>query len=252
MTSLDEWLDRLDPRHSPAQLFDYMPHVMFFVKNHEGRIMTSNQAFAERCGCRSARELFGRHDRELFPPYMAEKFHRDDETVLRTGEPLTDLIELFPTLEALPEWFITQKLPLFDRDGAVAGLCGTVQSYERMLDHPQRAIFQVAHHIRTHYDERLSIPAIAERFGFSQRQLERRFAETFRASPRQYLIRLRVLIACERLRESDEPISSIALECGFYDHSSFIHHFRRTLGTTPRAYRKHQYSEEDKGLFTGG
>lgn len=204
--------------------------------------MTGNQAFAERCGCRSSEELYGQSDATLFPPYMAEKFRRDDETVLRHAAPLLDLIELFPTPEGLPEWFITQKLPMFDRDGRVCGLCGIVQSYERMLDHPQRPVFQVVHYIRSHYAERLSIPDIAQHFGLSQRQLERRFAETFRASPSQYLVRLRVLIASERLRHSDEPIADIAIDCGFYDHSSFIRHFKRTLGVTPLAYRKRNYA----------
>lgn len=242
MDSLDNWLSRVDPRHSPAQLFEYMPNVMYFVKNREGHIMTGNQTFAESCGCRSARELYGKSDEALFPRYMAEKFRRDDETVMRRAEPLLDLIELFPTREGLPEWFITQKLPLFDLQGEIFGLCGIVQSYERMLDHPQRPVFQVVQYIRAHYAERLSIPDIAERFGLSQRQLERRFTETFRASPRQYLIRLRVLIASERLRNSEDPISDVALDCGFYDHSSFIRHFKRTLGVTPLAYRKHHYA----------
>src|SRR5690606_7438591 len=165
----------------------------------------------------------------------------DDETVLRNAAPLLDLIELFPTREGLPEWFITQKLPLFDLRGKVCGLCGIVQSYERMLDHSQRPVFQVVQYIRAHYTERLSIPDIAERFGFSQRQLERRFAETFRISPSQYHIRLRVLIASDRLKHGDESIASIAIDCGFYDHSSFIRHFKRTLGVTPLVYRKPYY-----------
>lgn len=242
MNTLDHWLSRIDPRYSPARLFEYMPHVMFFVKNDAGQIMTGNQAFAESCGCRSAEELYGQSDEALFPPYMAEKFRRDDDTVLRRAQPLLDLIELFPTREGLPEWFITQKLPLFDREGEVCGLCGIVQSYERMHDHSQRPVFKVVEYIRAHYAERLSIPDIAEHFGFSQRQLERRFAETFRASPREYLIRLRILIASERLRHSDEPISAIAIDCGFYDHSSFIRYFKRALGLTPLAYRKRHYA----------
>lgn len=204
--------------------------------------MTGNQAFAESCGCRSAKELYGQNDEALFPPYMAEKFRQDDDTVLRLGEPLLDLIELFPTREGLPEWFITQKLPLFDRQGQVYGLCGILQSYERMHDHSQRPVFKVVQYIRSHYAERLIIPDIAQRFGFSQRQLERRFAETFRASPREYLIRLRTLIASERLRHSNDLISTIAIDCGFYDHSSFIRYFKRVFGVTPKAYRKRHYA----------
>jgi AraC-like DNA-binding protein len=166
---------------------------------------------------------------------MVEKFRRDDATVFRTAEPLHDLIELFPTREGLPEWCVTHKVPLFDRQGKAVGLCGIVQSYESMHDHSQQPVFKVVEYIRSHYSERLSIPEIARQFGFSQRQLERRFVDTFGASPREYVIRLRILIACEHLRDSDTHIS----DCGFYDHSSFIRHFKRMLGATPLAYRKH-------------
>ncbi|WP_157960435.1 AraC family transcriptional regulator [Marinimicrobium alkaliphilum] len=238
MNPLNAWLSELDPRHSAGLLFEYMPNVLYFVKDRQGHIMTGNQAFAERCGCPSAKELYGRRDDTLFPLYMVEKFRRDDATVFSTAEPLHDLIELFPTREGLPEWCITHKVPLIDRKGEVMGLCGIVQSYERMHDHPQRPVFKVVEYIRAHYAERLNIPEIAEHFGFSLRQLERRFVETFRASPREYIIRLRILIACEHLRTTRAPISEVALDCGFYDHSSFVRHFKRMLGVTPLAYRK--------------
>lgn len=242
MKTQSEWLEQVDPRRSSARLFDFMPNVLYFVKDRESRIITGNQAFSERCGCRTPEELYGRRDETLFPSYMVEKFHRDDATVFETGEPLHDLIELFPAREGLPEWFITHKAPLFSHDDEIIGLCGVLQSYEKMHDHAKQPVFQVVEYIRSHYSEPLSIPDIAERFGFSQRQLERRFSETFRASPRQYLVRLRVLIACEKLRVTDAPISEIALDCGFYDHSSFVHHFKRALGVTPLTYRKRHFS----------
>lgn len=238
MNDLDAFFSQLDPRHSPTQLFEYMPNVMYFVKNCQGSIVTGNQAFAEHCGRRSPEEIRGKRDEELFPPYLAGKYRRDDETLLEKGTPMLDLIELFPTREGLPEWFITQKLPLFDLQGKVCGLCGIVQSYERMLDHSQNPLYQVVRHIRSNYKERLSIPDIASQFGFSQRQLERHFADTFRISPSQYLVRLRVLIASDRLKYSREPIAEIAIDCGFYDHSNFNRHFKRTLGINPLAYRK--------------
>lgn len=238
MSTQDTFFAQLDPQRSPAQLFEYLPNVMYFVKNRQGRIVTGNQAFAEHCGCRSPDDIADRRDEQLFPPYMAEKFRRDDEILLENGTPLLDLIELFPTREGLPEWFVTQKLPLFDRDGNIFGLCGIVQSYERILDHSQNPLYQVVRHIRQHYKERLNIPAIASQFGFSQRQLERHFADTFRISPSQYLVRLRVLIASDRLKYSREPIAEIAIDCGFYDHSNFNRHFKRALGMNPLAYRK--------------
>src|SRR5690625_3071011 len=177
MNTLNTWPRQLAPKHSSGLLVEYLPNILYFVKDRQGHIMTGNQAFAERVGCASPDELYGRRDDSLFPLYMVDKSRTDDATVFRTGETLRDLVELFPTRDGLPEWCVTHKIPLFDGTNEVVGLCGIVQSYEQMHDHHQRPIFKVVQYIRAHYAERLSIPDIAERFGFSQRQMERRFAE---------------------------------------------------------------------------
>src|SRR5690625_5717147 len=104
---------------------------------------------------------------------MVEKIRTDYATVFQTGEPLRDLVELFPTREGLPEWCVTHKMPLFDRTNEVVGLCGIVQSYEQMHDHPHRPIFKVVNNIRAHNANRLSIPDIANRFVFPNRKMER-------------------------------------------------------------------------------
>lgn len=244
MRDVLSWLSLVDPTRSVNQLFDHIPGLMFFVKDSESRIVLGNREFAQRCGLATVEELLGRTDDELFPAYMARKFRSDDEVVLQRGTPLLDLVELFPTREGLPEWFITQKLPMRDRAGTVIGLCGFVQNYERITDRSNDPIFQFVEHIRANYAEPISIPETARRVGLSQRQLERRFQETFRTSPRQYIVRLRVLIASDRLLNSDLPITGIALECGFYDHSSFIRHFREFFETTPLAYRKRRSFQE--------
>lgn len=235
---LRAWFSRLDPVRSVNQLFDHVPDLIYFVKDRKSRIVTGNLEFAYHCGVRSTDELQGRTDDELFPAYMARKFLADDRIVLATGKPLLNLIELFPTRERLPEWFITQKLPLFDRRGQVCGICGTVQSYEDLLDISQDPVLDLVKRIRANYANPISIPALARSIGLSQRQLERRFRATFRTSPRQFVVRLRVLIASDRLRYTDSPITQIAHECGFYDHSSFIRHFRAVFECNPLSYRK--------------
>lgn len=238
MMDLQAWFSALDPTRSVNQLFDHLPGLMYFVKDRDSRIVMANREFAQRCGLASPEELLGRSDEELFPAYMARKFRSDDRVALERGAPLLNLVELFPTREGLPEWFITQKLPMFDQNGQVAGICGFVQSYERLLDRSNDPVFRFVEHIRAHYAQPISIPEGARRVGLSQRQLERRFKATFRTSPRQYIVRLRVLIASDRLVHSDAPITEIAHECGFYDHSSFIRHFRAVYEIAPLDYRK--------------
>lgn len=238
MTALGDWFAQVDPTRSINHLFDHIPDLMYFVKDRASRMVTGNQEFAHHCGLRTTTELAGKNDEELFPAYMARKFSADDRVVLRTREPLLNLVELFPTRERLPEWFITQKLPVFDLAGDVCGICGTVQSYEHLLNRSQDPVVELVKLIRENYAQPISIPNLARTIGLSPRQLERRFQAAFRTSPRQFIVRLRVLIASDRLRHGDTPITEIAYECGFYDHSSFIRHFRNVFETTPFAYRK--------------
>lgn len=56
-------------------------------------------------------------------------------------------------------------------------------------------------------------------------------------SPIEYLIRLRLDKACHMLKNSDEKIVNIAMECGFRTLSNFNRLFKRNIGTEPRRFR---------------
>lgn len=60
----------------------------------------------------------------------------------------------------------------------------------------------------------------------------------FGVSARHYLTRLRIDRAGARLRQSDDPISLIALESGYGDQTAFTRQFRKRVGLSPGAYRK--------------
>jgi len=79
---------------------------------------------------------------------------------------------------------------------------------------------------------------LAKPANMSVRQLERRFRETFHMTPMQYLTKRRILHACDLLTGTSMQITEIALEKGFYDHSSFSKKFSEMMGTAPSAYRK--------------
>ena len=46
--------------------------------------------------------------------------------------------------------------------------------------------------------------------------------------------------AVRRLRETDDPISKIALDCGYAEQSSFTRQFKQTVGISPARYRRMQ------------
>lgn len=234
-----EWLRHVRP-DSLRQLFEHLPGTLFFAKNAGGEIMCGNRHFVERCGCATEEELIGRTDTEIFPPHMAAKYREDDLAVMRTGRPMLQIVELFPSRQGEPEWFITDKLPLFDEEGGVVGVCGIVRSYEgsRRALQPYLDLAPVADYIKAHSHEPISVRQLARMAGLSVRQFERKFFDTFHTTPKHYLMRLRVLLACDELLETRQSITEIALAAGFCDHSAFARHFRKHMGVSPRQYRE--------------
>jgi AraC-like DNA-binding protein len=169
---------------------------------------------------------------------MTDKFAADDHIVFRTRKPLLNLVELFPGRDRLPEWFITNKYPMFDHRGEVAAICGLIQPYERVFDADNDPVTKVVDLIKTRIAHTIKIPALATEAGLSQRHLERQFKHRFGISPREYILRLRALIAADLLKTTTKSITEIALEAGFYDHSSFTRQFKNHFGTLPLKYRK--------------
>ena len=220
------------------RLFEHIPNVMFFAKDRERRLFLGNQRFLEHCGLNSIDDVMGKLDVDIFPKYMTDKFEADDRTVFRTRKPLLNLVELFPARDRLPEWFSTNKYPIFDHDGKVAAICGLIQPYERAFDAADDPVTKVVELIKTNIGQTINIPALATQADLSQRHLERLFKQRFGISPREYIIRLRVLIAADLLKSTVKSITEIALESGFYDHSSFTRQFKNHFGTLPLKYRK--------------
>jgi PAS domain S-box-containing protein len=235
----DDWAMNLQAGQF-RRLFELLPNTTFFAKDLDGRIMFANTHFAERCGFKTEADVVGLFDEDIFPPSLAERYREGDRRVITTGKPVLGLIELFPNVLGEPNWCETNKLPLLDHDGHICGVCGTVRSYEgaRAALQPYLDLAPAADYLKEHYAERLDVGRLAKLSHMSVRQFERRFNQTFRMNPRTYLVRIRVAIAAELLRTTNQRATEIALEVGFYDHSDFSRQFRRAMGVSPTDYRR--------------
>ncbi len=90
----------------------------------------------------------------------------------------------------------------------------------------------------THLDEDLGVPGLAARALMSERTFARRFRAETGTTPAAWVARQRVARAQELLERSDAPVDEVARRCGFGTAALLRHHFARTLGTTPVAYRR--------------
>ncbi len=74
--------------------------------------------------------------------------------------------------------------------------------------------------------------------GRSQAHVCRECRRHLGLSPTQYVNRIRIQHAAMMLSGTAQPISNIALDCGFENLSYFHRLFREQYGTTPRGYRQ--------------
>ncbi len=234
------FLEAMDPRRNIRELFEHLPGIAFFLKDRHSVLMGANRSFLERFGFTDEEEIIGKSDFDLFPEKMAEHFRADDRAVMKSGRAKINLVELFPNRQGIPDWFITNKLPVHARDGSVLGVMGTVQNYElkRRVEQPYPEIARAVDYIRAHLAEPLQVKQLARMAGLSVRQFDRKFKETFNITPKSFIIKTRVQQACELLRKGDATLSDVACDLGFYDQSSFTLHFRQEMGLTPLRYQK--------------
>lgn len=236
----EEFLGQISPETPFYRLFDFMPDVAFFAKDNQFRFMCASRRFIERFGFRDEAQVVGLNDFDLFPSRLAESFRRDDTEVFATGSPKLNIVELFFTDQGIPDWFMTNKLPLRDRQGRIIGLMGTVHSYEgrREILQPYLQLDRAVAYIRENFRRGVSVKELAHVVHLSPRQLHRKFVETFGSSPQSFIMKLRIQSACEALQKEGSQISEVARDLGFCDQSAFTQLFQKHVGLTPLKYQK--------------
>lgn len=233
-------------RPFPAEeLFDVVPDIVFFVKDHDGRYVSVNRTLADRCGLDERSQAIGHTALELFPPPLGEAYARQDREIIRTGRGIRDRLELHLYPYGRRGWCLTYKEPLADRSGRIIGLCGISRDLRSPFEGrgDLDRLSTVLDHIHQNIDQPLRLGQLAEMARLSPYQLDQRIRSLFQLSVRQFLIKVRIDSACEQLNRSDQPIANIALDCGYSDQSAFSRQFRQVVGISPLAYRKRSRSK---------
>lgn len=105
-------------------------------------------------------------------------------------------------------------------------------------NHQDEAVLRVQEWIEARHAEPLRIEELARRFGFSERNLKRRFQVATRISPNLYLQRVRIDKAKKLLIATRLSVKEIAYEVGYENTSFFVRLFKRELGSTPAQWRQ--------------
>jgi AraC-like DNA-binding protein len=184
-------------------------------------------------------ELIGRRADELFPAPLGESYRAQDETVLRSGKAVLNQLELHFYATGGRGWCLTNKLPLRDAQQRVIGVVGISKDLQSTNEREEdySAVAKVVQHIQHRYGETLRIADLAKRAGLSAYQFEQRIRKIFQLTAGQLIQKTRMETAVQRLRETNDAIATIALDCGYSDQSAFTRQFRQTIGLSPSEYR---------------
>ena len=236
-----DFISRLRSGQIALGLFEALPDIMFWIKDRDGIIVFANRAYAQLLR-RNPEDLVGESDTSLFAPTMASFFQTDDETVLRTKEPLNNKLELITRPEGGIEWRMTSKIPLFDEDDDVIGTAGISRRLEHgegpPLPTPHRAISALIDKIHEDLGADLSVQSLARQACMSVSSLERRFRQYLGTTPKRYLVHARIAAACDRLLNTTLSVGQIANSLGYQEHASFTRSFISVMHMSPSEYRE--------------
>lgn len=221
------------------QLFDHEPETAFFLKDASGRYLAVNQSLVERCGLETKAQLIGRNVREVFPKELAQLYSTQDRTVLCTGQPIIDHLELHWYPHRRPGWCLTTKLPMRDHVGKIVGLMGISRDLRAPGDRETipASLASTLDHLEAHCEDPISPSSLAEHAGLPPVRFARLIKRIFRLTPNQLIMQTRLAAAARLLVETDRSIADIAVSCGFYDHSALTRAFRSATNLTPSQFR---------------
>ena len=235
----EKFINLLESQTGIETLFEYILDVHFWVKNAQFHFVMGNQAVSEKCGCASEEEILGKTDYDFFHQDIADKFRKDDEEIIKSGKPVVNQIELVPNEDGTVDWYTTNKIPIYGKDGSIIGIAGTTRKYQKAEQnvHPYPEMVKVLEYISNHYAEPIKREKLAEMAGFSLNLFEKKFKKAFLHTPEKFINAVRVRAACKALVSTRKSMKIIAFESGFCNQSYFSKQFRFLMGISPKSYR---------------
>jgi len=103
----------------------------------------------------------------------------------------------------------------------------------------QQFVLKVERWLEENYsDSSARISQLAAEVHVDERTLQRKCRALMGDAPKSLLIKFRLKMSCELLRETNRKISEVAYECGFSSASGFSSEFSKGFGCSPSEWRK--------------
>ena len=104
---------------------------------------------------------------------------------------------------------------------------------------------RICEYIDLHLQENIALEVLAGMAQLSAHHFARAFRQSVGVPPNNYIVQRRVEHAQQLLRNTDLPLSEIAIEAGFTDQSHLARHFRTITGVSPSLARHQLRTSHD-------
>ena len=115
---------------------------------------------------------------------------------------------------------------------------GETQTDFREMVQNNRIISAAVNLLNSEFGQHITVQRIAERLNVSPNYLGKLFSENRNMTLGQYLKRIRLVCAMNRVVNTDDTLQRIALDCGFSSQSVFTREFRKYYGKAPVCLRR--------------
>jgi glucokinase len=104
-------------------LMDNIPD-MIYIKDTKSRYLRINKAQAEILGLQDTSDAIGKTDFDFYNRQHANQVYKEEQNIIKTGNPVIGLVEKVTDKEGVIKWFSTTKIPFHDEKGNIKGIAG--------------------------------------------------------------------------------------------------------------------------------
>ena len=115
--------------------------------------------------------------------------------------------------------------------------------FRKMLpggDRADAAPSEMLRYIETHFNENLTLSALAKKCFYSPKYFSRVFKERYGITVSEYIQKKRMEKGRELLENTDRTVEEISCMVGYCDATHFYKYFKRFYGITPKEHRKNK------------
>jgi transcriptional regulator GlxA family with amidase domain len=183
--------------------------------------------------------LFVNQFREMFPDVklVDQKVVTDQNGLYSSG----GASSYWNLLLHIVEKYTNREMAILASKFFVLDMARTSQSpfsiFKGQKVHPDEEIMKVQEHIEAHYNDKLTVDELAEKFGIGRRTLERRFKKATNNTVIEYIQRVKIEASKKQLETGRKTVNEVMYNIGYTDNKAFRDVFRKIAGVSPVEYR---------------